>query len=176
MDEEKKPPSPEKVRVLLSDHLAKVEQILFLTDKGFALDKIASATQMNPLEVQRIVEERATYKRSLVDNYKKKLPTLKEAIAIGIDGIRDRLEEMLKPTSRLETLKKISDVRNLVAIIKELNELVRLEQEQSTENIRAETRSYSTTRHVIQELQKMDPVFAYPDLPKADDAKPDEPT
>lgn len=103
---------------------------------------------------------------------KDKVPILKDIAAHTLNGVLEFVQTDL--SSKITCIK---DAKDLVDMVGKLNEMIRLDEGKSTQNIgiSATVTTYTQTREVIEQLKKYDPVFEYPELPH-DSTRPDRST
>jgi len=144
----------------------KVRTVMNLKEKGFDEQQIQMVTQFEPIEVRRIVQDEKVALATAKENFKSKIPVIKDIVGMGLDAIRETLKTLNDPEVRTTMLANVRDLATLTRVVTDLNTLLRLEQGQSTENISSVSHSFQETRMVLQELKKKDPVFDYPELPE----------
>lgn len=83
--------------------------------------------------------------------------------------MKEFLTELAQTPERLHALSLI-EVKNLASIGVDLNEMLRLEMGQSTQNIEVVQYSYNETKVMLEDLKKIDPVFEYPELDDVEEA------
>ena len=114
-------------------------------------------------EFQRaITEQRKELNELLLES---KIPTLKNIVALSLNSIQDYLMKLQDPEEKEKLTSK--QAKDLACIAKDLNELLRLELGQSTQNVQIVQFSLEQTRHIFEDLRAIDPVMEYPDLPPA---------
>lgn len=146
---------------------AKVHKVNTLKTAGFSEELIAAVSDVPGMEVRRIVEEEQATKALAKENYKNKLPMMKDIIGMGLDTLIKTMRELVSDDVRRQyVLSNVGEMVQMKNLVKDLEMLVRLEEGKSTENI-AVGHSFQKTREAIIELKKVDPVFDYPDLPPA---------
>jgi hypothetical protein len=141
------------------------EKVLRLAQSGMSDEQIADLVQLKTFEVKRLVEDDHFGKSKAIENYKNKIPLMRNCVGLGLESLQAVLLEMLDPNYRAKMLQKMSDVDALKNVVKDINVLLRLEENKSTVNI-ASAQSYQKTRAVIEMLRKEDPIFDYPELPE----------
>lgn len=134
---------------------------------GYSPEQIAAVAKIPDMEVRRILEDEIVACRVAAKNFQEKIPVIKEILGLSLDGLRERLKDLVDPEKRKELLPNMGAMAALTRILVDLNGLLRLEQGQSTENIATVSSSYKETRIMLQDLRKVDPVFEYPELPEA---------
>lgn len=145
-----------------------VTKVLKATEAGFDAEQIIQVTGIDPLVVRRVIEEEQAHGQVAIQNFKNKIPLMKEIVGLGLDAIKASLIDMQDPEVRQNMLKRPADLSALTNVITGLNTLLRLEQNQSTENVAINTRSLQDTRMLLHQLKTMDPIFgdSYPEAPK----------
>lgn len=145
----------------------KISTIMKLKGKGYNEFQIADMTSFPEMEVRRIFQDENVAVQIAKDNIKNKLPVIKDIIGMGLDAIREALIDMTSnPEIRAQVLSTPSQIQSLTRTIESLNNIARLEQDLSTQNVSQRTHTYETTRVALQELKKLDPIFDYPELPE----------
>ena len=164
-----KKPKLDKNWELAPEWQKKVHTVMNLKEKGFDEQQIQMVTQYEPIEVRRIVQDEKVALAVAKENFKSKIPVIKDIVGMGLDAIRETLKALGDPEVRATMLANVRDVATLTKVVTDLNTLLRLEQGQSTENISTVSHSFQETRMVLQDLKKKDPVFDYPELPESTD-------
>lgn len=114
------------------------------------------------MEVSRIIEDEEINRDIIRATWEKKTPIMRDVVGMGLDLLRETLAEMtLDSGLRRDMLGGMRDIQALSKVIADLNLLLRLEEGKSTQNV-AVNRSFQDTRHALQNLAKVDPVFSYP--------------
>lgn len=142
--------------------------------KGLRRDEIIARSNYPEAFVDKVlrankckIEIDNTIKQVTKEVFKQKIPTLKNIVGTTLNILNECLQELSDPERRKEMVQSVSDLKHLSSIITDLNNLIRLELGQSTENIEVKQIGYQETRIILQELSKIDPVFEYPKLPDA---------
>lgn len=88
---------------------------------------------------------------------------MQDIVGMGLEMLRDTLKEcVLDSEMRRQMIgSSVKDLAALTKVVGDLNLLLRLEEGKSTQNV-AVNKSYQDTRHALQTLAKVDPVFSYP--------------
>lgn len=140
--------------------------------KEMPVDQIVALTQIPEQQVIRILREdqfkkgMSEIKKKVVkETFRDKVPILKEIVELSLSAIRDTLKELDTDEGRRALIQGTRDLQALSKVATDLNTLLRLELGESTANVVSISHSYQETRVAIQELQKMDPVFEYPEIP-----------
>ncbi len=158
----------------------KVEAVMKWKVVGASVEEIIAKTGLGEVIVQRILREKTVgkavkdIKTDIINAaFEEKVPVLKEIVGHSLHAIRESLKELADPEVRKVMLSRMSDISSLANTLKGINELLRLELGQSTQNIdiKSQKNSYQETRIVLQELSKKDPVFSYPELPPVEESK-----
>lgn len=152
----------------------RVQNIVNLAVKGYNVAQISSKINV-PEYIVRDIWAQEEFKNTCARAEKKiisealrhKIPLLEEIASLSLQNIRDWLLELKDEDIRKAKISKISDVKALSDLLKNMNEMLRLEKGESTENVSTVSRNYQETRVVLQELSKKDPVFDYPALPNS---------
>lgn len=101
--------------------------------------------------------------------FRDKVPLLKDIVNLSLNSVKEFLTELAQTPERLHALSLI-EVKNLASIGVDLNEMLRLEMGQSTQNIEVVQYSYNETKVMLEDLKKIDPVFEYPELDDVEEA------
>ena len=137
-----------------------------------AAESVAEILGCRTDTVQRVVKKRFLDDRMeelqnkiKQEVYEDKIPLLKDIVGMSLQQVKESLQELAKDPERKAKM-SIRDIRDLAGVGRELNDLLRLELGQSTENIAVKTVTHShQSMHVLlEDLRKMDPVFEYPKL------------
>lgn len=94
--------------------------------------------------------------------YGPKIPILKEIVDMTLEQVRDALVLLGQDQERKSKFSP-RDIRDLASVGRELNELMRLEMGQSTQNINKVTSSTQNVHVLLEDLRKIDPIFEYPE-------------
>lgn len=115
------------------------------------------------MEVNRIVEDETRSREVIRRTWEKKVPLMQDIVGMGLEMLRDTLKEcVLDSEMRRQMIgNSVKDLAALTKVVGDLNLLLRLEEGKSTQNV-AVNKSYQDTRHALQTLAKVDPVFSYP--------------
>lgn len=100
--------------------------------------------------------------------FKNKIPLIKDIIGLSLTNIKEFLVELSQNDEKKGEL-KVRDIRELAEVAKSLNELMRLEQGESTINIGMNVthqHNHTVTMEALGKLAAIDPVFEYPALPQ----------
>lgn len=158
-----------------AEWLEKVERVKILQAQGMSYDVITTVTEYPMTEVKRICEDEVIAKAKAEANYISKLPVMKEIIGMGLEQIREFLKELMTDSlKRAFVLNNVTQVAALKNLVVDLEMLVRLTEDKTTQNIgvaHGNVNNYQKTREAVQELKKMDGVFDWPELP----APPEKP-
>lgn len=95
--------------------------------------------------------------------FKNKIPLLKEIVGASLSSVRDYLAELSTDKERLLRM-SVSEMKGLADVAKNLNELLRLELGQSTQNVQVVQYSFNEAKILLEDLKTIDPVFEYPEL------------
>lgn len=133
-----------------------------MRERGFQPEQICAVTSINHDVVSRIIEEDDDNNILIKEHWEQKIPVMRDIVAMGLSGIKETLKEMIDPEVRAKMIRNINDLSALTNIVDKLNILLRLEEGKSTANVETKHTTYQETRHVLQELGKIDPVFDYP--------------
>lgn len=137
-----------------------VKQVLSLTERGLAVEEINAVTDIQHTVVKRILEEEETARSIVQKIWTEKIPTMRDIVAMGLDGIRETLKELADPERRREMVPDLGALEKLTKITTEINLLLRLEEGKSTANIASKhTHTVQEVRHALMDLSKQDPVF-----------------
>lgn len=140
----------------------KVRKVNIMMKAGYTEDLIASVIQAPPIEIRRIIEDEERTRDLATKNYKEKIPKMKDIIGMGIELLTETMKELVQDNSRRqELLQSVGDLVKMKDLIKDMELLVRLSQNQSTNNIAVA----QSAQEVIAAVKAIDPVFSYPELP-----------
>lgn len=151
-----------------------VHQVLRLSERGQSEEQIINKLKLDTHVVRRILEDdeiKDKYAKTLFD---KKVPTIQQIIGSSLSVINHVMVNLVNDEYYRDTMvKNLNDVKMLKDLVKDLNILLRLEFNQSTQNVAVSGggQKYEQTRVAIQELKKIDQVFEYPDLPELPSSK-----
>lgn len=152
-----------------------VNEVYRQSAKGRSEDQIVASTKLDVHLVKRILEDDTIADKHARRMYSDKIPTIEKIIGSSLHVLNKTMGEIAtKETVRKKMIRNVKDLELLKNVVKDLNILLRLELDKSTENVAIQgkvSHSYQETRAAIQELKKIDPVFDYPELP----APPKEP-
>jgi hypothetical protein len=150
----------------------KVESVMKLQVKGHTVNEIIALTEIDERTVRRITKQEVfadgvqEIKQKITkEAFKGKVPVIKDIISRSLTAIQETLMTFENEDVRKEMLSRPADIQALTKVVSDLNNLLRLELGESTQNIAIKSNSYQETRVVLQELRKIDPVFDYPELP-----------
>lgn len=111
-----------------------------------------------------IIEQgRQLHKEIKEEVLKDKIAILKNIVGTSLSTLKEYLDELSRDKERLHSL-RVSEAKGLSDVAKNLNELLRLELGQTTQNVQVVEYSYNETKVMLEDLKKMDPVFEYPAL------------
>lgn len=145
------------------DWKKQVNTVLACRERGLEEDQIIALTQYDPHAIRRIIEDETIAEERAKKNFAEKVPVIKDIVGMSLEVIRETLKEMCAdPEFRRQMVENAKALTSLTGVIKDLNELLRLDQGQSTANVAMESRGYQETRIAIQNLKTLDPVFEYP--------------
>lgn len=149
---------------------------LIITEKalqGCSTDDIVAQTGFKKPMVLAILRKYSLFKHVKERNQEikeeilaDKVPILKEIAQRSLSLLNEWLIETANnPELRAARVNTVQDVKGLSNITKELNEMLRLELGQSTQNV-AHVVEYSLeqTKQIFHELKEIDPVFEYPQI------------
>ena len=146
-----------------------VEKVKKAEAAGLAIDQIIAVTALEPTVVRRIVEDERITEAQARENFKYKLPLVKEILGMGIEVIHQIVSEIvLDQSSRREFIPNAQAAKAFTAALADLNTLIRLEEGKATEISASVQFNFQNTRAAFQDLKKSDPVFGdmYPELPE----------
>ena len=145
-----------------------VEKAFKLKEQGMDVEHIATTLKADPHAVMRILEDENEAKQYATRTWNEKIPTIKNIIGLSLNALNETLKDIAVDDSlRKIMLAKVSDIAQLTKVVVDLNMLLRLELNQSTENKAiSHQHSYEQTRVALQELKKVDPIFEYTALPE----------
>lgn len=157
---------------------AEEEQIIELYLSGVRrIAKISKLTRIPKSVVRAIVskaklrERAGEVKKQLVTEIlRTKVDALKEIVDLSLSGVCTFLKAHPVPAN-------FKEAKDLAGIVKNLNEVLRLELGQSTQNVETKVKfSLDDTQHILSELKKIDPVFEYPmlDAPEQNESESEE--
>jgi hypothetical protein len=102
------------------------------------------------------------------DVYRRKLPLIKEIVGLTLEGVKEAVQGVIEDKERLRSFSP-REIRDLTMVAAELNNILRLETGQSTQNISNKTHITETTSQsvsvILKDLKEIDPVFEYPEVP-----------
>ena len=101
---------------------------------------------------------------------KEKIPVLQAITRLSLNAVKDWLEETVEDAAlKAVRIANVRDVRALTSIAKELNEMLRLELGESTQNVKHDVEfSIDQTKKVLREIKSVDPIFDYPEIEDAE--------
>lgn len=147
-----------------------VNEVYRLSAKGKTDVEITAKTKLDMHLVKRILEDDTIADKHARRMYSEKIPTIEKIIGSSLHVLNKTMGEIAtKETVRKKMIRNVKDLELLKNVVKDLNILLRLELDKSTENVAIQgkvSHSYQETRAAIQELKKIDPVFDYPELPE----------
>lgn len=92
-----------------------------------------------------------------------KSPVSEEIVVSGLSSMKEFMKELEDPQIRKLRLSTIQDAKALSSIIKEQNEILRVEQGKANSFVKHEVElSLDQTKKVFSDLRRIDPVFDYP--------------
>lgn len=94
-----------------------------------------------------------------------KIPLLREVMGLTLLSLKDFLEALYSDEERKAAL-TVKEAKDLSSIAKDLNEIIRLELGQSTQNIEMVTKVEHDVTFILEDLRKKDPFVDYPQLPE----------
>ena len=145
--------------------LETVDKVKKFQERGYGWEEIVQFTKFKDHVVKRIMEDETIAAELAWENYKKKIPTIKEIVGLGLSQLRDTMKEIAAdPELRRQLLSTAKDIGTFAKVVTDLNTLLRLELGESTQNVSSISRNFQETRVVLQELKKKDPIFDYPEL------------
>ena len=145
--------------------LETVDKVKKFQERGYGWEEIVQFTKFKDHVVKRIMEDETIAAELARENYKKKIPTIKEIVGLGLSQLRDTMKEIAAdPELRRQLLSTAKDIGTFAKVVTDLNTLLRLELGESTQNVSSISRNFQETRVVLQELKKKDPIFDYPEL------------
>lgn len=148
-----------------------VNEVYRLSAKGKTETEIVTKTKLDVHLVKRILEDDTIADKHARRMYSEKIPTIEKIIGSSLHVLNKTMGEIAtKETVRKKMIRNVKDLELLKNVVKDLNILLRLELDKSTENVAIQGKvahSYQDTRVALQELKKIDPVFgdSYPELP-----------
>lgn len=141
-----------------------------LKEDGLSVAEIAQRANLSPTVVKAIVSRAALRKEAEAKRKEitqavmvEKVPLLKEIVGLSLTTVKEFLETLSKDEDRKADL-TVADVKGLATIGKELNEMLRLELGQATQNVQVVQYSYTEAKNLLDNLRKLDPVLEYPEL------------
>lgn len=144
------------------DWKEKVNKVNVLKKAGFAEDLIASVIQVPPMEINRIIEDEERTRALATKNYEKKIPMMRDVIGLGLEALSRTMRDIIQDDEkRKELLQSVGDLVKMKDLIKDMELLVRLSENKSTNNLAIA----ATARETIEAVKAIDPVFSYPELP-----------
>lgn len=149
-----------------SDWQEKVKKVNVMKKAGYSEDLIANVIQVPTMEVTRIIEDEERTRALATENYKQKIPKMKDIIGYGIEMLTKSLHELVQDDAkRKELLATVGDLVKMKDLIKDMELLVRLSENKSTNNLAIA----ANARETIEAVKALDPVFSYPELPPPPD-------
>lgn len=142
--------------------------------KEVEIDKETFQRKTKKLGIQKHIQ--AATRRVTKEILQDKIPILKEIAELSLVAVRDKLLELSDPEKNAEMLKTMRDIKDLSNIAQGLNEMLRLELGQSTQNVAVNAQmSLEQTITIFKELANKDRVFEYPLLDEGNEkeSKPD---
>lgn len=149
-----------------------VNEVYRLSAKGKTETEIVTKTKLDVHLVKRILEDDSIADKHARRIYADKVPTIEKIIGSSLHVLNKTMGEIAtKESMRKKMIRNVKDLELLKNVVKDLNILLRLELDKSTENVAIggsvnHAHTYEQTRVAIQELRKVDPVFDYPELPE----------
>ncbi len=111
-----------------------------------------------------LVEESKKFQKEIKEEVlRDKVPLLKEIVDVSLSSVKEYLVELGQNKERLHSL-AVSEMKSIADVAKSLNELLRLELGQSTQNVQVVQYSFNEAKVMLEDLRKIDPVFEYPAL------------
>lgn len=136
--------------------------------EGKSVPEIAAASPLPFKKVTSLIE--ATQKKISVKDVRQevkeemllaKVPILEEIVSLSLNTVKEFLVE-LSTNEVKKVLLTTKEAKDIMAICKDLNEMLRLELGQSTQNLAVVEMSYDQTKNLLDDLRAKDPVFEYP--------------
>lgn len=145
-----------------------VDRVFAAKDRGQTEAQMAVKLRLDKSLVKRILEDDAIADERARRQFDEKMPTMQNIISLSLKTLNRSLQEISESDEmRSLMVRNMKDLVALKDLVKDLQTLTRLELGQSTQNIEqhVHAHTYQETREIIQDLQKKDPVFTYPELP-----------
>ena len=103
--------------------------------------------------------------QEVADNiYREKVPLAKEVVGLSLTALKEYLVDLnSNPAKKVKLTPQ--DAKALCSVACELNNLLRLELGEPTQNIAVVHHSYAETKKIFDELRQKDEIFDYPELP-----------
>lgn len=131
--------------------------------EGLSPDQISIEVGVPIERVRKLLSSAQYYKvmteqrKELTDFLlKEKVPMLKNIVTLSLASVQDYLMGLQDPVKKQALTTK--DIKDISGIAKDINELLRLELGQATQNVQVVQYTYEQTRIVLEDLRK-DPVF-----------------
>lgn len=151
-----------------------VSMVMKCAVKDFTVDQTVALTEIDECVVRQIIKDE-TVKRGVQEikdkikeeAFKEKIPIIKEIMGLSLYAILETMREVSEdPELRRTVLSSAKDITTMTQAATNLNNLLRLDLGQSTENILIKNHTIQETQGILQELKIKDPVFDYPELPE----------
>lgn len=126
---------------------------------GFDVEEIVKMTGIDNQRVAVIVKDESINNAVARQNFQNKVPLIKDIVGLGLDVMKDTLKALQDSKVRTRMIRRPSDLAALMSVINGLNIMLRLDQNQSTENTSTVNRTFQQTKVMLQELKTLDPVF-----------------
>lgn len=140
----------------------KVKKVNIMMKAGYSEELIASVIEAPPMEIRRIIEDEQSTRALATKNYQEKIPKMKDIVGMGIELLTETMKELVQDDlKRQMLLQSVGDLVKMKDLIKDMELLVRLSENKSTNNLAIA----ATARETIEAVKALDPVFSYPELP-----------
>lgn len=153
-----------------------IDRIIALNDAGLNIPQIAGKMRIKHSVVADIVKKNNVEKGR--DKIKKevlrdKVTLLKDIVGQSLEVTKEYLDEMKDPEVRKIRMRTPSDMAQFALVATKLNEMLRVELGESTQNIAVVHYTVEQTRKILSDLKKTDPVFEYPELDEETNGSPE---
>lgn len=186
IDGEDRPPSPPRKPNYVPEALKKLKRFrdpgdkkimdcylrLSLEEKNltWCVRKVCDEMEVTQRRVERCLAKsglkaEATQLREAITEevYKGKVPFLKEVVGLSLNVVKDFLVDLTTNQDKKDAM-TAQDAKHITNIAKDLNELLRLELGEATQNIHVVQHTLAETKIVLEDLRKKDKIFDYPEI------------
>lgn len=92
-----------------------------------------------------------------------KIPALKQIVGLSLHTVKEFLLELAQDKERIKNL-QVFEAKQLTTICTEVNQMLRLEVGESTQNVAVVNYTFEDTKKVLKDLKAIDPIFEYPEI------------